>query len=71
MQPSRKRRLTPKRSNLTKKLQESFLRKIFRFRRVSYHPKAERVHAPIMQSVDALKSLGVALLCPLDGLRFA
>ncbi len=71
MQPSGKRRLTPEGPDLTKKLQKSFLRKVFCFRRVSHHPQAERVNAPIMQPIDAFKSLGVALLCPSDGLRFA
>jgi|SRR5690242_16877423 len=71
MQPGGKSRFTPERRNLTKELQKGFLRKIFCFRRVPYHPQAERIHSPVMQSVDALKSLGVALLCPSDGLRFA
>jgi hypothetical protein len=71
MQPCGKRRLTPEGRDLTEKLQKSFLRKIFGFRRVPHHPQAERVHPPVMQPVDALKSLGVALLCPSDRLRFA
>jgi len=70
MQPRGKRRLTPEGPYLTKELQKGFLRKIFRFRRVSHHPKAESVNAPTMQSVDAFKSLGVALLCLPDCLRF-
>src|ERR1700730_6536432 len=48
MQPGGKRRLPPEGRDLTKKLQKSFLRKVFGFRCVSHHPQAERIHTPIM-----------------------
>src|SRR5438445_13530653 len=49
MQPSGKRRLTPEGSNLTKKLQESFLRNVFYLRRVSLYPLATHLNEPIMK----------------------
>jgi hypothetical protein len=70
MKPGGKCRLSAEGCDLTKKLQKSFLRKIFRFRCISHHPQTERVHTPVMQPVNALKGLGVALLRPPNGLCF-
>jgi hypothetical protein len=69
MQPRRERRLPPKRGNLAKELQKSFLREIFRVRGVIDHPEAKGINAAAMEPVQELKSRGIAGLGQADSIR--
>jgi hypothetical protein len=70
VQPRRECRLTAKRLDFSEKLKERFLRQVFRFGRISYHPQAERVHAAVMHTVKMFKRSRVASLCLADSVRF-
>src|SRR2546421_12921281 len=60
MQPGRERRLAAEASDLSEKLNEDFLRQVFRFDHVAGHPQTERVTAPIVPLIKLLEGFHVA-----------
>src|SRR5208337_33599 len=67
MQPGRKCRLATEGCDFPKQLQEGFLCKVFRFRGVACHAQTQRIDTALVKAIQSLKTLGVALLGPLDG----
>ena len=57
--------------DLAVKLQERFLRQIFRLGRVRRHAQAQRIDPPLVLVIKHLKRFRVPKLRPFDGLSFA
>ena len=70
MQPSRKCRFSPESPDLAIKLQESFLREIFRFGRIRGHPQTERIDPPLVPIIEGLEGFFIPLPGSFDGLGF-